>query len=96
MEDCGALRLTPGDEEADEHYDCTCTCRGEQDVEDLEDLEDQVCSTAAGSDIPVKRSSGQTNSSKTAPSSLFDADFDMTLDPQTGRWLISNVNVLKR
>lgn len=93
--DCGALRLTEMDADEDGSGDPdTNTDTAEADA-------DASKADAANSETAGLRQSSSPKASspaafETASSSLFDADFDVKLNTETGRWMISNVNVFKR
>lgn len=90
VEDCGALRLNEADEDGDEGEGCTCSSHRSPSGTTAALLNDQI-SSSRQPEIP------ESNLSTTAKSTaLFDADFDLKLDATTGRWLVSNVNVLRR
>lgn len=83
VEDCGALRLTDeGDESPGQ--DCKCTPAKAEELPNI--------SASIQGDSAV---GGRTKQASPV-ATLFDADFDMTFDAKSGRWMVSNVNVLKR
>lgn len=90
IEQCGALRLTHADDAGgDEDEESRCKELEEQQRTALVESTDD-------SDGPMLPSPTGDSVNKTSPSSLFDADFDVAFDTKTGRWNVSNVNVLRR
>lgn len=88
IEQCGALRLTEAD--GDESEVSNCSTSG--------DTKDGVasCETEDVTGPPMLNGHSRTPSIPTRLSTLFDADFDVKLDAETGRWVVSNVDVIRR
>jgi hypothetical protein len=86
IEECGALGLTNSTDED--------VVENEQRHEPRNRAEEVTASVPPEPAVDCPTSiSGHT----VPPSStLFDADFNLTFDPASGQWLVSNVNVLRR
>lgn len=94
---CGALRLTEsgGDEDAVEGERAEGRT-GEHRQDYGNDTIHRDVEAPASSSPDWSDSHMTPTPSVAATSSLFDVDFDIKLDEATGRWMISNVNVLRR
>ena len=71
--------------------ECECECEGPLALSNDEDTSTTTKEGDATS-LATKRDARPS----TPASTLFDADFNVTFDAKSGRWLVSNVNVLKR
>lgn len=91
IEQCGALRLTDHDQEAGDDG-------GERDCQCLPTVSDDESpsSRATQADSAATLITGPEAEGTVPSATLFDADFDVTFDAKSGRWLVSNVNVLRR
>jgi hypothetical protein len=88
IEECGALRLTEADGDGDESEIRNCPIPGSS--------EDAVAKYADATDPPILKDHCRPSLISARSPTLFDADFDVKLDAETGRWVVSNVNVIKR